>query len=50
MGLTLYAILPFVAAEEVATAIWLNVMHLVAAAPIVGGLVRELRTPGPLEL
>ncbi len=44
VGLILYAILPFTAAEEVSTAIWLNVMHLVAAIPIVGGLARELQT------
>jgi hypothetical protein len=50
VGLTLYAIMPFVAAEEVATAIWLNVMHLVAAAPIMGSLVTELRGPGPLDI
>ena len=43
VGLILYGILPFAAAEEVATAVWLNVMHLVAAVPIVGGLARDLR-------
>lgn len=41
VGLALYAIAPFTAAEETATAIWLNVMHLAAAVPIVGLLVRE---------
>lgn len=42
VGLVLYGIMPFTAAEEVGTAIWLNVMHVVAAVPIVGMLAREL--------
>lgn len=50
VGLTLYAIYPFIAAEEVSTAIWLNVMHLVAAAPIMGGLFVELRGPASFEV
>jgi len=41
-GLILYGIAPFSAAEETATAIWLNVMHIAAAIPIVGLLSRWL--------
>jgi len=44
VGLVIYGIFPFTAAEEVATAVWLNVMHIVAAVPIVGLLVKELQT------
>ncbi len=44
VALIIYAILPFTASEEVSTGIWLNVMHIVAAVPIVGSLVNELRT------
>ena len=42
LGLTLYGILAFVRAEETYTAIWLNAMHIAAAVPIVGGLMRLL--------
>jgi len=42
LGLTLYGILAFVRAEETSTAIWLNTMHIAAAVPIVGGLMRLL--------
>lgn len=42
VGLALYAVMPFVSAEEVATAIWLNVMHVAAAVPIVGLLARAI--------
>ena len=38
VGLVLYGIVPFTAAEETATAVWLNLMHLAVALPIVGGL------------
>ncbi|MGH1488125.1 MAG: hypothetical protein ACRBK7_01825 [Acidimicrobiales bacterium] len=31
-------------AEETATAIWLNVMHVVAAIPIVGMLSQAMRS------
>ena len=42
LGLTLYGILAFVRAEVTSTAIWLNAMHIAAAVPIVGGLMRLL--------
>jgi uncharacterized membrane protein len=38
VSLVLYGIAPFGAAESTSTAIWLNVMHLAAAIPIVGML------------
>jgi len=38
----LYGIVPFIAAEQISTAIWLNAMHLAAAAPIIGLLARSL--------
>jgi peptidoglycan/LPS O-acetylase OafA/YrhL len=41
-ALALYAIVPFIAAEQTSTAIWLNAMHLAAAAPIIGVLARSL--------
>ena len=41
-GLALYGIVPFTAAEQTSTAIWLNAMHLAAAAPIAGLLTRSL--------
>ena len=42
LGVTLYGILAFVRAEVASTAIWLNAMHIAAAVPIVGGLMRLL--------
>ncbi len=42
VGLVLYGIIPFTTAEETLTAIWLNVLHLAAAVPIVGLLSRQL--------
>lgn len=42
VALALYGIMPFTAAEETSTAIWLNAMHLAAALPIVGFLARSL--------
>ncbi len=42
VALVVYAVMPFVSAEEVAAAIWLNVMHAVAAVPIVGLLGRAI--------
>jgi len=42
VALVLYGIMPFTAAEDTSTAIWLNVMHLAAAVPIVGLLTRVL--------
>lgn len=43
VALVIYGVFPFLAADEVSTAIWLNVMHIAAAVPIVGMLVRELQ-------
>lgn len=43
VGLVLYGLLALTAAEETATGIWLNVMHIAAAIPIVGLLARWLR-------
>ncbi|MEM9565622.1 MAG: DUF6069 family protein [Actinomycetota bacterium] len=42
--LVLYGVVAFVAADDVATGIWLNVMHLAAAIPIVGSLAGWLQT------
>lgn len=44
VGLVSYGVLAFVKAPETSTAVWLNVMHLVAAGPIVGGVLSG-RTP-----
>lgn len=43
VGLIAFAIFPFTVAEETATAIWLNVMHIAAAIPIVGLLTQSLQ-------
>ncbi len=40
VGLVLYGVFALSASEAVATGIWLNVMHVVAAVPIVGLLAR----------
>ena len=45
VGLIGYGAFSFSAADEISTGIWLNVMHIVAAVPIVGGLVRAMK-PG----
>jgi len=42
VSLVLYGILPFSAAEETATAVWLNIMHVAVAIPIVGALASSL--------
>lgn len=42
VGLVLYGIIAFNAAETTTTGVWLNIMHLAAAIPIVGGLTRWL--------
>jgi hypothetical protein len=49
IGLVLYGIYAFVQAEGFAAGLWLNVMHIAAAVPIVGILTRWLqaRTPQP---
>lgn len=45
VGLIIFGIFPFTVAEEVATGVWLNVMHIAAAIPIVGLLAKELQSP-----
>ena len=42
-GLIVYGIVAFLRAEAISTALWFNVMHLAAAAPILGSLFRRLR-------
>jgi hypothetical protein len=42
VALALSGIVPFTAAEATSTAVWLNVMHVAAAVPIVGLLARSL--------
>ncbi len=42
VSLGLYAIVPFAAAEELATGVWLNLMHLAVAIPVVGSLASRL--------
>lgn len=42
VALLLYGVVPFTAAEQTSTAIWLNAMHVAAAAPIIGLLARSL--------
>ncbi len=42
VGLVLYGIVPFTAAEETATGVWMNLMHLSVALPVVGGLATYL--------
>lgn len=42
LGVALYSVVPFIAAETVATAVWLDVLHLTVAVPLVGGLLRYL--------
>ena len=44
VGLVLYGVFALVQADDVATGIWLNVMHLAAAVPIVGALTRWLQS------
>lgn len=49
--LVLDGITPFTASDRVSTGLWLNVMHLAAAVPIVGSLARALperRVAGPV--
>lgn len=47
LGLVIYGSVPFLAAEATSTAIWLNVMHVAAAIPIVGTLTQWLRQRPP---
>lgn len=44
IGLAGYAVVPFTAAESLETAIWLNLIHLVVAIPVVGALDRYVST------
>lgn len=37
-----YAVVPFTAAESIETALWLNLLHLVVAVPVIGMLARWL--------
>ncbi|MDH4364794.1 MAG: hypothetical protein OEY70_12020 [Acidimicrobiia bacterium] len=41
-ALALYAIVPFIAAEQTSTAIWVNAMHVAVATPIIRFLARSL--------
>ena len=43
VGLVLYGLFALSAAEDTATGIWLNILHLAAAVPIVGMLARWLQ-------
>ncbi len=43
VGLILYGLFALTAADDPTTGIWLNVMHIAAAIPIVGSLVRWLQ-------
>lgn len=42
VSLVVYGVFPFLAGENIATGIWLNIMHVAAAIPIVGSLTRAL--------
>lgn len=44
VGLVLYGVVAYNAADDTTTGLWLNIMHLTAAIPIVGGLARWLST------
>ncbi len=46
-GLVIYGLVPFFAAEATSTAIWLNLMHIAAAIPIVGTMMQWLRQQPP---
>lgn len=43
VGLVLYGIFALIQADDIATGVWLNVMHIAAAIPIVGMLTRWLQ-------
>lgn len=47
VGLVLYGLAALRVAEDTATGIWLNVMHIAAAVPIVGLLAQWLRGRQP---
>ena len=52
VALTLYGLLAATVAESLGSAIWLNVLHLGVAAPLVVGLVPSLtqrRTPSSVQ-
>ena len=42
IGLVLFGIVPFTAAEETTTAVWLNLLHIAVAIPVIGGLAARL--------
>lgn len=44
LGLVAYGAMTFAAGEDLATGLWLNVMHVAAALPIVGLLGKEIKT------
>ena len=46
VGLIVYGIVAFAAADDSTSGLWLNIMHLAAAVPIVGGLARWLGGSG----
>lgn len=46
VGLGAYAAVPFAAAESIVTALWLNVLHLAVAAPLLVLLGRDLPRDG----
>lgn len=39
-----YGVIPFTATESIDTAVWLNLLHLVVAIPVIGMLARRLPT------
>ena len=49
VALVLYGLFALSAADDSATGIWLNVMHIAAAVPIVGLLARWLRGRQPIS-
>ena len=46
VALVLYGIFAAVQADSASTAVWLNVLHIVAAIPIIGSLVNGLQQGG----
>ncbi len=48
IGLVLYGLFAWTAADNQSTGIWLNVMHLAAAVPIVGQLTRWVASRPPV--
>ena len=48
VALVLYGIFAAVQADSASTAVWLNILHIVAAIPIIGSLVNGLQQGGPV--